>query len=660
MKRTQIRLRAAFLLLTLVLLGAQAATAQLTPSEAASQMGRGINMGNTLEPETEGGWNNPPAREELFDYYVDAGFKTVRVPVRWDKHTGTTTPFAVQASWMDRVEEIVDWGLERDLFVIINTHHDDWIKSGYDDPVKRARFDAIWVQIAERFKDKSDKLMLEIINEPFGISRAGVDDLNARVLDIIRATNPTRLVIFSGNEYSGAEQLMAAAIPDDPWLMAYYHSYDPWSFAGEGQGTWGASDRAALKARVQQVADWSATHGIPVIMSEFGTVREADYNSRMRFYSAYVEEHLAAGMPFQVWDDGGWFRVLHRDDGTWNDEKDLLMHAYIDGPTEISARVDQDTTVVLSWTNRSAQFGGIRVERAVADGPFEPLGSVNASVSSFVDTDVTGNTSYRYRVIALNALRGDRYSPPFQILVPAFARSSFGGLPASIPGVVEAEHFDIGGEGISYHDVDAVNQGQVFRTSEGVDIVSFTAGSLQVGYLATGEWLEYTVDVAETGLYDVVTDVSSVDGTGFFQLSLGDVRTTRLQVPATGAWDVTAPVTASMDLNAGKQILRFSVVLSRPFNVDRITFSKVGSTATEYGPANPDAPFIYPNPVLDTAQFTGPEDGRVHVFDMRGRLVQSAELGRKMRIGGFSSGTYVARFTTRTGEPAGTVPFVVL
>ena len=623
-------------------------------------MGRGINLGNTLEPETEGGWNNPPAREELFDYYVDAGFRTVRIPVRWDKHTGTTTPFQVELSFMDRVEEIVDWGLARNLFVIINTHHDDWIKSGYADPVNRARFDAIWDQIAERFAGKSDRLLFEMINEPFGLTRTEVDDLNARVLTIIRATNPTRLVIFSGNEYSGAEQLLAAAVPDDPWLLAYYHSYDPWSFAGEGQGTWGASERAALKARVRQVADWSATHGVPVMNSEFGVIRDSDYNSRMRFYSAYVEEHLAAGMPIQVWDDGGWFRVLHREDGTWNDEKDLVLHAYIDGPTDISARVDQDTTVVLKWTNRSTQFGGIRIERAIADGAFEPVRMLDASATRFVDADIVGNTRYRYRVIALNALRGDRYSSPFQVTVPAYSRSSFGGVPAPIPGVVEAEHFDIGGEGITYHDIDIVNQGQIFRTSEGVDVLSVTPGSFAIGYLATGEWLEYTVDVAESGLYDVTTHVSSVDGTGFFQLFIGDAWTTRLQVPATGAWDVTAPVRATMDLTAGVQILRFSVVLSRPFNVDRITFSKVGSTANEGAPQRPQTPCVYPNPVFDEAQFAGPDDGHVQVFDMRGRLVRSSELGRKTSMGGFPSGAYVARFSTRTGVPVGIVPFVVL
>ncbi|MFT4606018.1 MAG: aryl-phospho-beta-D-glucosidase BglC (GH1 family), partial [Rhodothermales bacterium] len=65
-------------------LTAQLACAQLTPEAAASLMGRGINMGNTLEPPYEAAWNNPVAEEYYFDDYVEAGFQTVRLPVRWD------------------------------------------------------------------------------------------------------------------------------------------------------------------------------------------------------------------------------------------------------------------------------------------------------------------------------------------------------------------------------------------------------------------------------------------------------------------------------------------------------------------------------------------------------------------------------------------------
>jgi len=71
---------------------AQSAENNLTPREAVKQMGRGINLGNTLEPPDEGGWNNDPAREYYFDDYKKAGFNFVRIPITWDRHVSLTRP----------------------------------------------------------------------------------------------------------------------------------------------------------------------------------------------------------------------------------------------------------------------------------------------------------------------------------------------------------------------------------------------------------------------------------------------------------------------------------------------------------------------------------------------------------------------------------------
>jgi len=131
-------------------------TAQLTPEQAVAEMGRGINLGNTLEPPFENSWNNGPAQESYFDAYVEAGFTNVRVPVRWDRHTDNTPPYAIDESWMDRVEQVIDWGLERDLYITLNGHHEDWLKNGYNNANLRDRYDAIWEQIVERFGNKSE------------------------------------------------------------------------------------------------------------------------------------------------------------------------------------------------------------------------------------------------------------------------------------------------------------------------------------------------------------------------------------------------------------------------------------------------------------------------------------------------------------------------
>ena len=142
-----------FLFFCLTALFTLEASAQITPQEAVLQMVKGINMGNTLEPPDEGSWNNGPAREQYFDLYRQAGFDVVRIPVRWDEHTANNAPYNIDPDWMNRVEEVLDWGLDRDLFIVVNTHHEEWIKEDYSNADKRARFDSIWSQIAVRFQD---------------------------------------------------------------------------------------------------------------------------------------------------------------------------------------------------------------------------------------------------------------------------------------------------------------------------------------------------------------------------------------------------------------------------------------------------------------------------------------------------------------------------
>jgi aryl-phospho-beta-D-glucosidase BglC (GH1 family) len=232
--------------------------AQLSPQDAVKAIGRAVNMGNTLDPPNgETTWNNPVVLESHFDDYKNAGFTCVRIPVTWDKHTATTLPFKIDATWMARVEQIVDWGLSRNLVIILNAHHDAWIKDNYN-AANAQRFDSIWSQIATRFKGKTDRLIFEILNEPNPMAEANVNLINAQTLKTIRKTNPTRNVVFSGYKWSNAEELVTVAIPNDPYLIGNYHSYDPYPFGLEGTGTYGSdADIQATKDRFTKVANWS-------------------------------------------------------------------------------------------------------------------------------------------------------------------------------------------------------------------------------------------------------------------------------------------------------------------------------------------------------------------------------------------------------------------
>lgn len=297
-------------------------------------MGIGINLGNTLDAyPNEGDWA-PIAKQQYFIDFKSAGFKHVRIPVTWDTHVANTAPFAIDELYLNRVEQVVDWALAEGLYVILNAHHEIWLKENYDNPVYRARFDAIWQQISKRFQNKPARLLMEILNEPLGMSVTQVDDLNARILSIIRTQNPSRTVVFSGNGYTPSEALMGAQIPEDDYLVGNFHSYDPWAFGGQCTRTWGSqADIDEMIARYQKVASWSKAHNIPVMINEFGVAlydymnpeNICDQNSRLAFFQNHVNLIKEFNFAASVWDDAGSFGLYNRLERRWGESKDILV-----------------------------------------------------------------------------------------------------------------------------------------------------------------------------------------------------------------------------------------------------------------------------------------------------------------------------------------------
>lgn len=159
----------------------------------------------------------------------------------------------------------------------------------------------------------------------------------------------------------------------------------------------------------------------------------------------------------------------------------------------------------------------------------------------------------------------------------------------SIPGRIQAENFDKGGEGVAYHDTDGDNQGGSYRT-EAVDIQSTSdggGGGYNVGWIRDDEWLEYSVTVNE-GTYDVQVRVASPRSGGKLRISLGETPLGTVTVPNTGGLQQWTTVTLSdiVPPSVGDQLLRVDV-LSGDFNLNWIEFVSHGTTSTptpdEYG-----------------------------------------------------------------------------
>jgi hypothetical protein len=396
--------------------------AQLSSSDAAKAMGRGINMGNTFDAPSETAWGNPAVTASNFDDYKNAGFTCVRIPITWDTHTAATSPYAINATWLNRIEQVVDWGLSRGLVIIINAHHEAWLKTdtAYASLSTKARFDSIWSQIAVRFHNKSDSLLFEVINEPYPLSSAYVNDLNARVISIMRKTNPTRIILFSGNNWSNSADLLAAAIPQDNFLIGYYHSYDPYPFGLIGTGSYGSmGDISTTAQKFYQVSSWSSQHSIPVVISEFGAIDTSKYNSRMCYYATVTQKALYYHVPFIAWEDGGDFKIYNRTQHTWNEVKDILIHTYKESPNKLAISTYADSSIKIQWHNNTTNDSGIVVERRVDNGSFIPFAQLTATDSTFIDSSTSKGKTYYYRLsMHLNDSSLLLQSYPVMIAIP--------------------------------------------------------------------------------------------------------------------------------------------------------------------------------------------------------------------------------------------------
>jgi hypothetical protein len=161
--------------------------------------------------------------------------------------------------------------------------------------------------------------------------------------------------------------------------------------------------------------------------------------------------------------------------------------------------------------------------------------------------------------------------------------SPYSGSPAPIPGTIQAAGYDVGGEGVAYHDTTPGNSGGAFR-SDGVDIEASSAGGYDVGWVTPGEWLNYTVAVAAGGSYTIAFSIAAYGQGGTFHLEMNGANVTGpLTIPDTGGWQSWQTVTAAATLSAGTQIARLVADTSGAFAVGNflaMTFAAAASPAT--------------------------------------------------------------------------------
>ena len=309
--------------------------------DLVAEMGVGWNLGNSFDVESKDKtyWGNPITSKAMIDEVKAMGFSTLRIPITWGPNQVEISPYTIDPDYLTEIKRVVDFGFQNKMHVIIDVHHDNsWIKPMASETQKSTdRLSSLWTQVANFFQDYNDSLIFEILNEPRieGITeewsggnsegRGYINDFHKAAVDAIRATgenNEKRHIMITTWAASTVPIAMEElTIPnDDEKIIISLHSYFPWQFAGEAAVTWGSeSDKSALIAELDKIKqNWIIERDRPVILGEWGTIEANPLQSRINYADFYVKEAAARGLLTIVWDDGGNFRLLNRNDLSWD------------------------------------------------------------------------------------------------------------------------------------------------------------------------------------------------------------------------------------------------------------------------------------------------------------------------------------------------------
>lgn len=315
------------------------------------QMKIGWNLGNTFdatfwpgynqnELEIEKGWCGVYTTREMIQAIHDAGFNTIRMPVSWHDHMDKKNNYAVSEAWLNRVQEVVDWAIELDMYVILNSHHDmvkGFCYPSADQYENSEQFTiALWTTLAERFKDYDNHLIFESMNEPrlvgtnyewnFATATPAcieaadcINKLNQVFVNTVRAgggQNVDRYLMVPGYAAAPANVLNSLfVLPTDTAdnkLIVSVHAYTPYNFALQdgGKNTFDNNkygDTNEIAAFMNNLYNKYIVNGIPVVIGEFGARnKQGNLQDRVNYAAYYSACTSARGMVCCWWDNNGF------------------------------------------------------------------------------------------------------------------------------------------------------------------------------------------------------------------------------------------------------------------------------------------------------------------------------------------------------------------
>lgn len=301
----------------------------MNPFDQNRKIYRGVNFGNALEAPNEGDWG-VTIEDEYFRLLTEAHFTSVRVPTKWSAHAATTEPYKIYDSFFSRMDWIVKKAIENELTIILNIHHYDEI---FSEPANhKARFLALWEQIAAHYQNYPAELIFEILNEPHdNLTPQLWNQYLVEALQIIRKTNPERNVVIGTANWGGIGTLNELVIPkNDGHLIVTVHYYNPFQFTHQGAewvdganawlGTlWSGTtaERLAVDKDLDMAVAYGKKNNVPIYLGEFGAYNKADIRSRERWTAYIARQAEAKDIGWTYWEFCSGFGVYDREKKQW-------------------------------------------------------------------------------------------------------------------------------------------------------------------------------------------------------------------------------------------------------------------------------------------------------------------------------------------------------
>lgn len=289
-----------------------------TAKDAVKNMGVGWNLGNTLDAadasktwttteQHETCWGQPVTKPELLKMMKEAGFGAIRVPITWYQEMDSEGK--VNDAWMNRVKEVVDYVLDNDMYCIINVHHDtgdgkQWLHASttnYD--TNKKKYEYLWKQIAEKFKDYGQKLLFESYNEMLDDNNRwnepttddGYKAINSYAKSFVTTVRNTggnnkdrNLVVNDYSASSTANAMKALDLPEETGHIIFQiHSYPNWKSESNAK-----SEIDNLMSNIKS----NLLNRAPVIIGEYATFTtwpsDIDYYATDKKVALYAMDYM--------------------------------------------------------------------------------------------------------------------------------------------------------------------------------------------------------------------------------------------------------------------------------------------------------------------------------------------------------------------------------